>query len=95
MVCNQQVTWQILEKHGKRLFRRFIDILGYEHMEDSIHEVLYVVVLVTNLQDKNLVAELINEGLIQALNKFVELKIQTKTSKLQAELCLQIIANIV
>ena len=49
MVCTQAITYEILDKHGKRLIKRFVDILGYEHMEDSIIEVLHVVVLMTNL----------------------------------------------
>ena len=40
-----------MERFGNRLIKRFVDILDYEHMEDSIIEVLHAVVLMTNLED--------------------------------------------
>ena len=41
-------------------------------MEDLIIEVLHILVLITNLKESHLISELVNEGLILALNKFIE-----------------------
>ena len=72
MVCTQEITWRILDTHRNRLLKRFVDILAYQHMEDLIIEVLHILVLITNLKESHLISELVNEGLILALNKFIE-----------------------
>ena len=72
MVCTQEITWRILDKHSKRLLKRFVDILSYEHLEDLIIEVLHILVLITNQKEPHLISELVNEGLILGLNKFIE-----------------------
>ena len=62
-------------------------------MEDLIIEVLHILVLITNLKESHLISELVNEGLIPALNKFIETNLQTKTSRHATQLTLQTIAN--
>ena len=52
--------------------KRFVDILAYEHLEDLIIEVLHILVLITNLKEPQLINELVNEGIIPVLNKFIE-----------------------
>ena len=58
--------------YRKRLLKRFVDILAYEHLEDLIIEVLHILVLITNLKEPQLINELVNEGIIPVLNKFIE-----------------------
>ena len=58
--------------YRKRLLKRFVDILSYEHLEDLIIEVLHILVLITNLKEPQLINELVNEGIILGLNKFIE-----------------------
>ena len=58
--------------YRKRLLKRFVDILAYEHLEDLIIEVLHILVLITNLKEPQLINELVNEGVILGLNKFIE-----------------------
>ena len=58
--------------YRKRLLKRFVDILAYEHLEDLIIEVLHILVLITNLKEPQLINELVNEGIIPGLNKFIE-----------------------
>ena len=58
--------------YRKRLLKRFVDILAYEHLEDLIIEVLHILVLITNLKEPQLINELVNEGIILGLNKFIE-----------------------
>ena len=79
--------------YRKRLLKRFVDILAYEHLEDLIIEVLHILVLITNLKEPQLINELVNEGIILGLNKFIETSLQTKTGKLATQLTLQTIAN--
>ena len=64
-------------------------------MPDAMFEVLNILVLITNLMDYDFTGELISLGLIQKLNKFVDIDfIRTKSTLKAAELALQIVANV-
>ena len=85
----------MLLKFSKRLLKRLVIILGYEHLPDAMVEALHIVVLLTNLMDYDVTSEMIVSGLVHQLNKFIDVKfLQSRSNKLAAELALQIMANI-
>lgn len=95
MVSSSALTKQILDKHGKRLLKRLIIVLSYEHLPDAMLEALHILVLITNLMDYEVTSELIVVGLIHQLNKFVDIKfLQLCSCKQAAERALQIVANV-
>ena len=89
MVSSAELTKQILVRHGKRLLKRLIIVLSYEHLPDAMVEALHILVLITNLMDYEVSSELIVVGLIHQLNKFVDIKfLKSRSSKIAAELAL-------
>ena len=74
MVSPLELTQQLIDKYSKRLLKRLVVVLGYEHLPDAMYEALHVVVLLTNLMDFEVTSELVVTGLIHQLNKFVDVK---------------------
>ena len=68
------VTKQLVERYSKRLLKRLVVILSYEHLLDAMTEALHIVVLLTNLMDYEVTSELVCSGLIHELNKFIDIK---------------------
>ena len=64
MVSSTSLTKKILEKHSKRLLKRLIILLSYEHLPEAMVEALHVIVLITNIMDYEMSSELIVVGLI-------------------------------
>lgn len=70
-------------------------LLSYEHLPDAMFEALNVVVLLTNLMDYDVTSEMIVTGIVDQLNKFIDVKfMRFRSNKMGAELALQIMANI-
>ena len=79
----------MLLRHSKRLLKRLVIVLGYEHLPDAMVEALHIVVLLTNLMDYDVTSEMVVSGLVHQLNKFVDVKfLQSRSNKLAAELAL-------
>ena len=74
LVSPMELTRQLLDRFSKRLLKRLVVVLGYEHLQDAMIEALHVVVLLTNLMDYEVTSELIVTGLIHQLNKFVDIQ---------------------
>ena len=64
MVSSTSLTKKILEKHSKRLLKRLIILLSYEHLPEAMVEALHILVLITNIMDYEMSSELIVVGLI-------------------------------
>ena len=54
----------MLDRFSKRLLKRLVVVLGYEHLQDAMIEALHVVALLTNLMDYEVTSELVVTGLI-------------------------------
>ena len=95
LVSSQELTKKLLQRHSKRLLKRLVIVLGYEHLPDAMVEALHIVVLLTNMMDYDVISEMVVSGLVHQLNKFIDVKfLQSRSNKLSAELALQIMANI-
>ena len=88
-VCNVDLTKAIIDRHSKRLLKRLVIVLSYEHLPDAMFEALHILVLITNLMDFEVTSELVVVGIIHQLNKFVDIKFLTsRSNKLAAEMAL-------
>lgn len=95
MVSPAKLCHQVVKRYSNRLLRRLVLILGYEHLPDTMAEALHIIVLLTNLTDHDITSEMVVAGLVHQLNKFIDTRfLQTRSSKLAAELALQIMANV-
>ena len=89
LVSSEELTKKLLLKFSKRLLKRLVIVLGYEHLPDAMVEALHIVVLLTNLMDYDVTSEMVVSGLVHQLNKFVDVKfLQSRSNKLAAELAL-------
>ena len=63
-VCNVDLTKAIIDRHSKRLLKRLVIVLSYEHLPDAMFEALHILVLITNLMDFEVTSELVVVGII-------------------------------
>ena len=64
LVSPAKLTHQLVKKFKNRLLRRLVLILGYEHLPDTMTEVLHIIVLLTNLMDYDVTSEMVVAGLV-------------------------------
>lgn len=65
LVSPAKLINELIEKFGRRLFKRLIVVLEYQHLPDSMTEALHVIVLLTNLMDHNVTSEMVVAGLVR------------------------------
>ena len=64
MVAPIELTCQLIDRFGKRLLKRLVVVLSYEHLPDAMTEALHVIVLFTNLMDYEVISQMVVVGLI-------------------------------
>lgn len=89
MVASAELTREVISRYSNRLIKRLVIVLSYEHLPDAMFEALSIVVLLTNLMDYDVTSEMIVTGIVDQLNKFIDVKfMRLRSSKMVAELAL-------